>query len=589
MDRKTILIIEDNELNMKLFRSLLKMDSYVVLEALDAETGMDLAKKHRPDLILMDIQLPGMDGLAATRLLKQDAELRDVPVVALTSYAMEGDEEKATAAGCSGYITKPIDTRSFLDTVAGYVRFTRSLEKAGNKKILIVDDDPINVKLLVSMLSGNNYDMRRAYDGQEALDIIGSEHPDLILLDIMMPKIDGYRVLEILKSGAATRDIPVILITALNSVEDKVKGMDLGADEFLNKPVNRTELLARVKSLLRLKEYQEQLTTHAKTEQSFLTHAALGEGTADRDDTPRILLVEDNEKDASLIQNILGGKEYSITHTASGEDAMEIAQGSRVDLVLLDLLLPNMSGFEVCSRLKESEATKNIQVLMVTCLDDLASKIKGIDSGADDYLVKPVNRQELEVRVRSLIRKKEYLDRLSARYETALSAAITDKLTGLYNNTYFKHYLGLEMKRSRRQDQQLALIMIDVDNFKQFNDVHGHMAGDVVLQEIAALIKKSIRDIDFSARYGGEEFSVIIPNAHRKCASLVAERIRQAIAAHQFSLPGAQGSDTLTVSQGLAIFPEDALSMEDLIQKADLELYKAKHAGKNCVFVYGTR
>jgi len=586
MDRKTILLVEDNELNMKLFRSLLKMDNYVVLEAPNAETGMDLAKKHRPDLILMDIQLPGLDGLTATTLLKQDKELQDIPIVALTSYAMEGDQEKAIAAGCAGYITKPIDTRSFLDTVAGFVRFTRTPSAARNKKILIVDDDPLNVKLLISMTVGSDYDTLKAYDGEEALDVISRENPDLILLDIMMPKIDGFRVLEILKSSANTRDIPVILITALNSVEDKVRGMEAGADEFLNKPVNKPELLARIKSLLRMREYQEQLSTHAKTETSFLKltssdDAGLVPGK------PALLLVEDNEKDATLIRSILNRDQYALTHVTSGEEALKIIQSKPVDLVLLDVLLPSMSGFDVCSRLKESETTRNIQVLMITCLDDLSSKLKGIDSGADDYLVKPLDSRELEVRVKALIKKKRYLDQLSSRFENALSAAITDKLTGLYNHTYFKHYLGLEMKRSDRQDQQLALIMIDVDDFKQFNDVHGHMAGDVVLQEIASLIKRSIRDIDFAARYGGEEFSVIITNSHRQCAAMVAQRIRQVIGSHEFSFSDCNETATLTVSQGVAIFPQDARTLEDLIQKADLELYRAKHAGKDRVSVYG--
>jgi two-component system, cell cycle response regulator len=586
MDRKTILLIEDNELNMKLFRSLLKMDNYIVLEALDAETGMALAKKHSPDLILMDIQLPGMDGLTATSLLKQDPGLRDTPIVALTSYAMEGDQEKALAAGCTGYITKPIDTRSFLDTVAGFVKSARDQTTARSKKVLIVDDDPLNVKLLTSMISGSNYDILKAYDGEEALDVISREHPDLILLDIMMPKIDGYKVLEIVKSSSNTRDIPVILITALDSVEDKVRGMEAGADEFLNKPVNKTELLARVKSLLCLKEYQEQLSTPAKTERPFLKQNSVDESAWSLDN-PCILLVEDNEKDAYLIRSILANQQYTFIHATNGEDALEFMKHNRFDLILLDVLLPNMNGFEVCCRLKELDSTKNIQVLMITCLDDLSSKLKGFDSGADDYLVKPLNRQELEVRVKVLIRKKGYLDKLSAKYENALSVAITDKLTGLYNHTYLKHYLGLEMKRSQRNDQQLALIMLDVDNFKQFNDTHGHLAGDVVLQELSSLIKKNIRDIDFAARNSGEEFSVIIPNTHRQCATLVAERIRRAINTHEFSTTLSLGINILTVSQGVAIFPKDALTMDDLIQKTEAELYRAKREGKNRVSVYG--
>ncbi|MBW2370760.1 MAG: response regulator, partial [Deltaproteobacteria bacterium] len=265
MSNKTVLVLEDNELNMKLVVTLLKIGKYQVLEAPDAATGIRLAREHVPDLILMDIQLPDMNGLSATRLIKSDPKTEKIPVVALTAYAMAEDEQAALGAGCDGYLSKPIDTENFLKIITNFMSGNgneKDRVSTGLKsRILIVDDDAMNVKLLSALLA-TEYHLSKAYSGAEALEIVREKMPDLILLDIMMPGIDGYEVTRQLKSNTKTRNIPIILVTALGGDEDKAKGIASGADEFLNKPVNQTELKARVKSLLKLKVYQEQLTAH---------------------------------------------------------------------------------------------------------------------------------------------------------------------------------------------------------------------------------------------------------------------------------------------------------------------------------------
>jgi two-component system cell cycle response regulator len=245
----------------------------------------------------------------------------------------------------------------------------------------------------------------------------------------------------------------------------------------------------------------------------------------------------------------------------------------------LDILLPRKNGYEVCKILKGKERTKNIQIIAITSMNDLDSKVKGIESGADDYLGKPVNKHELKSRVKSLLKKKAYLDKLCAKYEMAVQSAITDKLTGLYSRGYFDHFLDLEIKRSYRQKTPVALLMIDIDNFKQINDNFGHLAGDKILKQLGDLIKFNIREIDLAARYGGEEFAVVMSNTDTHRAEKAAERIRQSIQEHGF----VDSDFTVTVSIGIALFPLDAKSMDELIEKADTSLYKAKRDGKNRV------
>jgi two-component system cell cycle response regulator len=453
-------------------------------------------------------------------------------------------------------------------------------------RILIVDDEPLNVKLLAALLSAEKYETIQAYSGEEALGKIAAESPDLVLLDIMMPNMDGYEVTRRLKNNPKSRDIPVILVTALDGTDNKIKGLEAGADEFLNKPVSTPELLARVKSLLRLKKYQDQLKMRSQSTNFFTPPMDEKKTIQNTIDLPTILLVEDDKKDAKLIQSYLHGEPYQIKLVKDGEETMACVQQEKIDLIVLDILLPGIDGFEVCRRLKNKEQTRNIQIVAITSLRDLESKIRGIELGADDYLVKPINRHELGVRVKALIKKKAYLDSLHEGYESAVHSAITDKLTGLYNQAYFKHVLDFEIKRSLRQKSPVSLFMLDVDDFKQYNDNLGHLAGDEILMELGGLIRASVRDIDLAARYGGEEFAVVFSNTDIDEAVMCAERIRQIIHSHTFSYTKSLPSKNLSVSVGVAIYPSDAGSVEELIEKADSALYKAKREGKNRVCLY---
>ncbi|UCE40799.1 MAG: response regulator [Candidatus Aminicenantes bacterium] len=448
------------------------------------------------------------------------------------------------------------------------------------KRILIVDDDPTSLKILESMLPAERYDVVKANDGKEALESAFEKPPDLILLDIMMPGIDGFEVTRKIKRDKRTKDVPVIIITSLDGSESRIKGLEGGAEELLSKPVHATELLARVSSMLRLKEYRDQLTIRTLSGERFgVISEPKEEIQIKEEELPQILLVEDAEVDAIVVEKALDGEPFQLSKVYNGKQAFSFVSQKKTDLILLDIILPDMDGFEICRRLKKDY--KDIQVVIVTCLDDLESKIKGVELGADDFLVKPIVGRELKARVKTLMEKKFHLDSLRTHYQEALGRSQLDWLTGLYNHGYFQQFLGYELKRSLEQGFPVSLIMIDVDDFKSYNDNLGHSAGDAILREMGQVVRNSIREVDFAARYGGEEFAVVLPYVHRENAIIVAERIHKTLTSHDFFHDESIEMKNPTVSMGIAVFPEEASNKTDLIVQADSMLYRAKQNGKN--------
>ncbi len=306
----------------------------------------------------------------------------------------------------------------------------------------------------------------------------------------------------------------------------------------------------------------------------------------------RILVVDDVPVNIQLLVTYLAAEGYDVVSAKDGYDAMKAVKEHQPDLILLDVMMPKMNGFKVCEVIKSDDATKFIPVILVTALNELEDKVKGMNSGADDFLAKPFNKLELLVRVRSLLRIKHLHDELQEKVielqrtkEELRQLAITDGLTGLYNYRYFKEQLLQELKRAQRHSLNISVVMIDIDHFKQYNDKNGHPAGDVVLKDIARLLRDNIRNIDLAARYGGEEFSLILIETDKPSAKIVSEKIRKLVEDYGFAYESSQPDGKLTISTGVATFPEDGEDFDTLVSKADQRLYLAKEAGRNLIFV----
>ncbi len=304
----------------------------------------------------------------------------------------------------------------------------------------------------------------------------------------------------------------------------------------------------------------------------------------------RILVVDDVPVNIQLQRAYLEAMGYDVLEAEDGLQALEIAHKEHPDLILLDVMMPNMNGFEVCQRLKGDPATQFIPVVMVTALNEVSDRIRGIEAGADDFISKPFNKLELLARVRSLLRVKQLHDELEEKIrelerarEKLQELAITDGLTGLYNYRYFRERLLNEVARAERHGLNLSVVMMDIDFFKHYNDTHGHPAGDEVLRVIGEILRRNVRKIDVAARYGGEEFALILVETSGPNARLVADKLRKLVENYPFPHREEQPNGRLTISAGVATYPEDGGNAEELIAAADQYLYEAKKTGRNRV------
>ena len=440
-------------------------------------------------------------------------------------------------------------------------------------KILIVDDEPLNVKLLAATLSADGYDVSRAFNGEQALKKVNQESPDLIILDIMMPDIDGFEVTRKLKGNLQTKDIPIILITASDAADFKVIGHEAGADEFLNKPVNTVELKSRVKSLIHTKKYWDKLTSQNQTETDIGSFSQ-EKSPYGRTDLSSVLLVSEDENEAKIIKMYLQGQPYNVIPIKTAKEAIGLSNQKKIDLILLDIMQGGEESFEICGRLKEREQTANTQILVISDAEYLEKNHEQFEYWSDDFLIKPMNVHELRLRVKALLKKKIYLDRLYTGTEGSVSSAITDSLSGLVNYSYFKYFLEHEIKRSQRDGEPVALIMMELTDVKHQPNSLGHPAGEEWLKDLGTLIKENIRDIDLGARYKEKRFAVVLANTDAKGAIIVTNRLKGLIQ-NNLTIGTEYLSADNALNFGIAVYPSEASSMDLLIQQAEKGLFES--------------
>jgi two-component system, cell cycle response regulator len=296
----------------------------------------------------------------------------------------------------------------------------------------------------------------------------------------------------------------------------------------------------------------------------------------------RVLIVDDHPDNVEVIRVRLEARGYRTTCASDGEEALRLVAESPPDLILLDVMMPHMDGNEVARRIKADETLPFIPIIMQTALDSTQSKVKGLSSGADGYITKPIDFAELEARVEAMLRIKTLEKKLTVANTRLTELSITDELTGLYNRRRLDGLLTEMFEHSLRLHEPLAVAMFDIDHFKRVNDTHGHPAGDRVLAQVARLLRNAVRDIDRLGRYGGEEFMVLLPGTVPDAAVTFAERVRQEVETHQFEFDDGVLSRTLSV--GVAGWPYPRIhTQQQLVKAADQSLYVAKSLGRNCV------
>lgn len=444
-------------------------------------------------------------------------------------------------------------------------------------RVLVVDDIEQNRKLLQDKLKNEYFHVVTAVDGQDAIDKALAEEPDVILMDVMMPKLNGVEACRILKMDSRTEHIPIVLVTALNEREDRLRGLGAGADDFLTKPVNDLHLLSRVRALTKYKMVADELR---KREASGKRMGVIDVAASARASDPaRILVVDENERQARRICRYLEGLHNPISHSEATQLGIS---GSMVDLMIVSLSNEKLDGLRLCAYLRSLESTRDLPILVVAEPDDEKRAVRALDLGASDIVIKPIDSEELSARVKTQVRKKRYLDALRARLDQSMELAVTDQLTGLHNRRYMRVQLEQFVKRSNMGGMPVSILLCDIDHFKKVNDIHGHSAGDDVLREFGRRLLENIRPMDLACRYGGEEFVVIMPETTQGLAHAAGERIRHLIEEAPFRI-GRGDQLSVTMSGGVATVmpPEDTL--DALLKRADEALYRAKANGRNIV------
>ena len=439
-------------------------------------------------------------------------------------------------------------------------------------RILVVDDLAPNVNLLQVKLQAEYYNVLTARSGYEALEVAEKERLDLILMDAMMPGMDGFEACKRIKNNPATWHVPVIMVTALEETKDRIRGLEAGADDFVTKPIDDFNIMARVRSLLRLKMVTDQLLSH--TGHSLSNSRELLETIEQQ--TGRILLLEDHDLHAEKVAKPLRERHQVIIEKDPAQ-AIRLAK-SGIDTVIVSLVGETFDGLRVCASLKFNEESRDIPILVIGDPEDETRFIRAYDIGINDTIMRPVEIQELKARVQTLLRRKFYADSLRENFNENLEMVVADPLTGLGNRRYFDRTVDPLFDELETKSTPFSIMVFDIDHFKRVNDILGHDMGDQILKEVAARLVTNMRAIDVVSRYGGEEFMIAMPNTNADKALIAADRVRSLIAGTPIFVDGE--ALQITTSVGVAEV-EQGESLRDVFKRADDALYKAKESGRN--------
>src|SRR5689334_1411284 len=474
---------------------------------------------------------------------------------------------------------------------------------SGLAKILVADDDQSLVRTLSWILKENGYEVVTAPGGEGLIGKLEEERPNLLLLDIMMPKVDGLQLLAKMKSDERFRDVPVLMISSMPPEEATVKALGLGAADFISKPFRVRELLARVKAHIRSAQELARARDEAQSRAAIVDILHEVTDSLKPDEIYHILV----RRVARVLQiskcsMVLAkpGDELGVV-VAAYENPMlrnleiELARYPEIQRALTGsrpVLVEDVSSDPLYADERVRWQREGITVptrsavALPFSMKDQQLGVFFLRTTGDDPALTPADAQFAETVIRTAVAAIEK----AYDFETAVSdklrlekLASTDALTGIMNRRALNDALDSELDRARRYSLAVSILLADIDRFKQINDTRGHIAGDSVLRQMGELLRREARSVDVVARYGGEEFVVVMPETALHGAAIFAERIRRRVMARDFADPG-EDPVHLTVSIGLASFPDERVHSADaFIALADQALYRAKNEGRNLV------
>jgi diguanylate cyclase (GGDEF)-like protein len=574
-----VLVAEDNRTNQMVAAGMLAMNGCVCEFAADGVEAVRAAQRERFDLILMDCSMPEMDGYEATAHIRL-AELalgRRTPLVAMTANTQIGDAEKCLAAGMDDYLAKPITLVELRHKLEKWLPHGGALAAAPASAHTGHADYADHSHTAHSAAAVRNRALRASGKAPVDLEVfdklrevLGESLPHAVL-----PYLEDTPLcLDELAQAVRSGDMPTARIRA-----HSLKGAsgNFGADTLAQLAMEAEQFAAasqpeRIEPLLKpLNEQYLAVATFLRAELS----AAEPEDQDLNDDTPQVLVVDDDRSTRSTLRHTLQRDGFRVEEASDGQQALAMLARFQPDVILMDAMMPVMDGFTACAKMQELPNGADIPVLMITALQDNSSVERAFAAGASDYIPKPIHYAVLSQRVRRIIEANRAEKRIR-------HLAYNDVLTNLPNRTLFFELLDKSIERAGSIGQQVAVLFMDLDRFKYVNDNLGHAIGDRLLQAVAQRVRHTVRSADSVARLGGDEFTVVLNELDSPAAAATAaHNIVRALSA-PFPIDGHE--IFVTASVGIAMFPHDGSDVATLVKHADSAMYRAKRTNTGFQF-----